>query len=678
MSLPQCFHLGALFSCRDVERLLLNESHSSKERASAASECSSTPNGGLNDKSIAVNDGKIDVGKSPLLLNPANNLQNSVGREDLSFQPNKGYVDYDESSDCSDNADDTLESSEGYIGDEKYLIVDFANKEQKEGPAISTVGKLEKMEEDAVYGKDGRRRRRKRQEEKSDVSSEEAVQTERVPLRSRLRERNMNNAPEPVSQNTGRRRAQGTGEEAPNQADNVKATRRSSTERSSGDPPAQTSTIRRAEQRRLAARGDDACKTTTTSLIAADRPCGRSDEARKRPHKETKDYIDIQHLLPVDSMMTGEDTSQEISQTLILSRLEELRHESSGDSSGNESGKRKKLVLKRGSMRRKKQAEGSCSSELSGASSIKGQSVVSDLVDGKESKEPVESKENNIESNFKTSVGEARAKFPESREIEEANIEMDNHEKGTAMAGNKPVESMEGNIKSRIANLLASFNNEDLNQGKDRETVANSTTNNKTEISNSNSRTVIAIKEKHVNKGEEPKKEKKRKLVLKVKRKKNINQQINGSCKETIETSPVEPRDLNDVISVRTKEGEMDAMGEVGVSESGKDTRTGVEEVCRVEEDRAGQGVLVQKSARVSENGCSRYEQLGLTEEVNTDKDERSQENPAFSEARTDKVDTSEKEEENVRVENEQDETEKESKLKKKKFVLKRKKKVDS
>ena len=680
-----------------MEQLLKNQLHSSKETHSSEPGISNIPNGVLNEKSIKDYGGKGVVGKSSLVNDPTNNPQIKIGQEDIEFKAYKEeYVDLDDSAGSYSSYEDTLESSEGYIGDEKYLIVDFATAKSKFSGG-DQVKSSKKMEEDSVYGKDGRRRRRRRYEEKSDHSSEEIVKPERVSLRERLRQKSKDeglNSEADNSHRSSRRNApQNLGqEENGNDSDDLYdergRRRRIRREKVSLDePPVFEAPSRRSELRRR-----EPCETTTTSSEAATQPQRGRSEAHKRVGTDQTKSVERKFLSPLNAAMAEDDITQDGSKSGILSRLEELRRESS-DSSGSDSGKKKKLVLKRGSMRRKKPLESgdsvTASSETSKTELQSGVRNTGEVT--KENTKPVEIKQQNFEP-CKQSEEKVNPKISERIEKINTNSLKQESDKNTSNIENKSRETIDTNIgiKSRIANLMASFNNSDVGKGKDvanGDTVANGTADDKAEIGINDVKIKNNCKDEDACK-EEPKTEKKRKLVLKVKRKKI--DKVNESKKETIETSPAKSRDLSHASA--TGKGEI-----IEGSKGGETVSQARDEIINKVNANAKGNKGVASGKRLGSNEVLKGREVskGDHQSVKAEENEREKETKVVSSGYSNKVhndrkETAKKENEELtngkHVENGEaeindekndnvDGTDKNTKQKKKKFVLKRKKK---
>jgi len=539
---------------REVEQLLKNKPQSSKERPS--------PNGVLNAVSPKLEDRDIPLGKSLSLKDPKNKLKNSSSEGGIdSTVYREDYVDLDDSFNSTSSNEETLESSEGYIGDENYLIVDFAAAKSKEKPASTLPGM-----EDLIYGKDGRRRRRL--QEKGELSSEDSIQAEGVPLRQRTRQRGSerstgieserNSATKNTTAPQLQREVQTTEPAADDLYDERGRRRRNRRDRSTrDDPPADEATSRGSGMHRLAAR-----ETTTTSTTATDKSERQLDEVQKSLKTKHTISVEKNYLSPGDTIMAEDDITQDSSIAVKSNRVEGLQREST-DSSGSDSGKKKKLVLKRGSMRRKKiqeeekiveASESSDTNMTSGVKQISGVTTDSSVTDkfNEDSSEPCQQSEAKINKNISDRIESINANFgkegstKKSQKSEEVN--------GDAVDGAI-------SIKSRIANLMANMNS--VEGGKDKAAsesgpASDKTLNNKPETTRdhlTSSEDVKGVKDG----GKEGKGEKKRKLVLKVKRKKN--HKLNDNNKETIETSPAGSCDSKHIDSTGKEEISSRGMG---------------------------------------------------------------------------------------------------------------------
>ena len=558
--------------CREVEQLLNNQYHSSKKRPS--------PDEVLNVSSSYLEDGEGKQGKISLLGDPATKLEAGSESGDTGSRVFKeDYIDLDDSYASSSSYEDALESSEGYIGDENYLIVDFAASKSKE----KSEGKM-KENEDSAYGKDGRRRRR-RYKEADEQTSEGIVQTERVPLRQRLKQGRSENVQvsgdEKNKKNTEYANLQTARDDQEKIADDDLydqrgRRRRNRREKATRDePPDNENSARRSgqNQNQLNAR-----ETTTTPPNAAEISVGEPNELQKRLVTDHAVCVEDKYLSPVNSAMAEDDITSDSSKVAILPRLEGLRRESS-DSSGSDTGKKKKLVLKRGSMRRKKvlEEENSGVKETSSSEAVSSVKTISGVTMDSSTTDTMD--KDNSES-CKQSEAKADLKISERVEKLNANFLTEVTSKNSSNTKEKHRETVEvtGSIKSRIADLMANMN-ADSNKGKDVgdvDTVVNGSINEKADINRDDVKRTPVNGDDAGSKGGQ-KAEKKRKLVLKVKRKKNLK--VNDNKTETIETSPAKPCDFKHVGLAGKEEVVAGSKGrDVGANGKEKEERRGEEE----------------------------------------------------------------------------------------------------
>ena len=551
-----------MFYYREVEQLLKNQPQSSKERPS--------PNGVLNAAGPNLEDRDSPSGKSLSLKDPKNKLKNSSGEGVIDSTVYKeDYIDLDDSFDSTNSNEETLESSEGYIGDENYLIVDFADVKSKERPASTLKGM-----DDPIYGKDGRRRRRPK--EKGELSSEDSIQTERVSLRQRIKQRGSerstgienarNSATKDVTSPQRQHEVQTKESAVDNLYDERGRRRRNRRDRSTrDDPPADEATGRGSGMNQLAAR-----ETTTTSTTATDKSERQLDEVQKSLATKHTISVEKNYLSPGDTIMAEDDITQDSSIAVKSNRVEGLQREGT-DSSGSDTGKKKKLVLKRGSMRRKKiqeeekiveASESADANMISGVKEISGVTTDSSVTDklDEDNSEPCQQSEAKINKNISERIERINANFlkeePTKKSLKSEEVN------GDAVDG---VIS----IKSRIANLMANMNS--VEGGKEKEAASESgpasdkTLTHKPESTRDHLKSIEDIKVVKDG-GNEGKGEKKRKLVLKVKRKKN--HKLNDNNKETIETSPAGSCDSKHIdstvkgeVSTRSMGGENEPRG---------------------------------------------------------------------------------------------------------------------
>ena len=535
--------------------MLKSRPHSSKEKPSS--------NGVLNENTSSLEGVEAIPGKVSLLNDPTTKLKDRSGRGNIESRVlTEEYVNLDDSDASSSPCEDALESSEGYIGDETYLIVDFAVSKGKGKPTSTAKGM-----EDAVYGKDGRRRRRRKYEGNDEQQSTDIIQDERVPLRQRLRQGRGENGLDSGGEknnvnknNTVELTARHDEEKiAPDDLyDERGRRRRNRREKSSNnnitkdDPPVCEDSTRGTGRNHHTAR-----ETTTTLTNATNQPVGQSRDMldRSKTDQHTACVKD-KYLSPITAAMAEDDIPQDSSSnSSIFSRLEELRQESS-DSSTSDSSKKKKLVLKRGSMRRKKlleEDEGADARETSKSEVVSDVKIISGVTTDCSTTENVNEEKS---ESCKQSEVRIEPKVSARMELISNTFSTDGSYKNSSNNEEKQQESIDSaiSVKSRIANLMENMNKTDSRTRKDvndHECVVNGTMINRTELDRDDVKRVQDTKADEGARGK-PQGEKKRKLVLKVKRKKNLN--VNENNKETIETSPAKSCDSERVESTGGKE----------------------------------------------------------------------------------------------------------------------------
>ena len=677
----------------DVEQLLRNRSKSNTGEASlqfAESATYSVPNGGSKPVNKEVRD-SIDGLRAPYspddlpdgieqTINCAGfadqagienvaNLADSSGRETID----------------SDSLEDQVESSEGYIGDEEYLIVDFAK--EKTHLLNERSGKALKKMDDEVYGKDGRRRKRRSFGSKEGKGIEETVLETRVPLRRRLKERGASydlgqhepgahsklqttiskknageteeKSSEVVYDEEGRRRRAKVSDHRPN---NYEKSTFSTTKTDIPEPDDSYGERGRRKRDRLStekqppstkpalggsrvhsvSRGT--LDTATTHSKSKDNESKRLTDREKKACEMDQTDLSENRLLCPNELIKDDASSQEKEKIdPVFSRLEILRRES--DSSGSDSGKKKKLVLKRGSMRRKKQQE----SEQNSNSSSSGTDIKSNSnsckQDNKDNSMNKIMKENKIQGHSDETLHEAPASKPTSKVSNFSKVLLHENDNKISKESEKVEASTEITGKSGIQEIIARLNETKLNNEKDVVKEGSMVSNDST--------SVISTKigdDKTLNglggHDREPKKDKKRKLVLKVKRKKAKSDEDSD---KTTPAPPVESRDPKPGVNkepVEEKTKEVSACKENVIRENGVGNKM----------EKSVNKQIVKSNLESSKLGKVKIEKNDFVKKIENGEDKDS------------------KEEQKTVNENENDS----SHPKKKKFVLKRKKKAAS
>ena len=579
------------FYPRDVEQLLRNRSNSSKKGPSIETRTAGTANGDstgfiYNNKDSQNNKGKLSLAHEST-SGSQNGLSNArgVGREGLDQlidSLDETYVD------PSSGEEEQLESSEGYIGDEEYLIVDFAKGNTSKG-SLGGSNSGAAIMDDEVYNKDGRRRRRKTLEERDKKKITEDVQPERLSLRRRLKDRQQGVTGGGADGGERERQEKGSNqrreprknvidqEEEDSYDETSRRRRRRSAGREGTRPPANDSSSRRSEESR-------ASETTATLSKAT------TSESDSRPNKETKSRVmDQVHLsenrpLDADGSTEVDGSDEENSKGVgLFSRLEALRREN--DSSGSETGKKKKLVLKRGSMRRKRLQEENAKSESENDSDNSKQKVD----ENKTKKEVTVAKESSIDSKNRDII-DSKIINVEDVCVTESVVDAPNVAPGFEQTKNsgylqKEVQ-VQGTVKgskvqqfsvssackdSQMTDLATGLGNLDVVD--EREVVSvdiGHTESNMTEHKECAKN--VDLQPEDNGKEIEVKKEKKRKLVLKVKRKKNKKSAVNNELNDKVAEAPVMSRDKDPRVHSIKKNGEDNDNREVQVQQNGEKT----------------------------------------------------------------------------------------------------------
>lgn len=554
------------FYPRDVEQLLRNRSHSSKKSPTIETQKAGIANGDSTGFIYKNKESQNIKGKFPIAKELTDGSQsglsnaNASGKEGLDLlidSLDETYVD------PSSEEEDQLESSEGYIGDEEYLIVDFTTKGNT-NRGVAIMG-------DDVYNKDGRRRRRKTLEEHDKKKITEDVQPERVSLRRRLKDGQEGKIGGRVDGSERERRDKGSSQRREPRKDVIgqededlydktgRRRRRRSGGREGARPPSNDSSSRRSEESR-------ASETTATLSKAA------TSESDSRSNKETKSrvmdqvYLSENRPIKADGSTEVDGNDEENSKGVGLSRLEVLQRES--DSSGSETGKKKKLVLKRGSMRRKrlqenakKESENDSDNSKQKVSEnntkkevtvTKGSSVHSKNHDVIESKVII-----NVEDVCVTeSIVDAPNVAPGSEQTKNSEYLQKEAQVQEVVKGNKVQQfSVSSGCKeSQMADLATGLGNLNVvDEGENVSIDIGHTESNMTEHKECAKNVDLQLEDN--GKEIEVKKEKKRKLVLKVKRKKNKESAVNNELKDNFVEAPVVSRDKDPRVHSIEKNG---------------------------------------------------------------------------------------------------------------------------
>eukprot|EP00795_Rhopilema_esculentum_P010794 gene10794-19596_t len=677
----------------DVEQLLRNRSKSNTGEASlqlAESAIYSVPNGGSKPVNKEGRD-SIDGLSAPHSADDLpDGIKQTINCAGFAHQAGIANVAHladssDRETIDSDSLEDQVESSEGYIGDEEYLIVDFAKEKihlLNEGS-----GKALKKMEDEVYGKDGRRRKRRSFGSKEGKGIEDTVLETRVPVRRRLQERGASydlGQHEPVADSKlqptiskknaggteekssevvydegGRRRRAKVSDHRPNNYEKSTVSftktdipetddsygergRRKRDRHATEKQPPSTKPAFRGSQVPSVSRGT--LDTATTHSKAKDNESKRLTDREKKACEMDQTDLSENRLLCPNELIKDDESSQEKAKTdPVFSRLEVLRRES--DSSGSDSGKKKKLVLKRGSMRRKKQQESEQNSNSGSSETDNKSNSNSCKQDNKDNSMNKIMKEDKIQGDSDETLHEAPASKPTLKVSDFSKVSLQENDNKISKESEKVEAPSEITGKSGIKEIIARLNETKLNNEKDvvkeGSVVSNDSTSViSTEIGDDKALNGLGGHDK------ERKKEKKRKLVLKVKRKKA------KSDEDSDKTTPAPPVETRDPKPGVNKEPVREKAKEGSVSKENGIRKIGVEN--KMEKSVSQQ--IVKNNLESSKVGKVEVEKNDFVKKIENGEDKVAKEG-----------------QETVN-ENENDS----SHPKKKKFVLKRKKKATS